>query len=152
MKLFPVPRTGLHVELLLRDEHPPPHVHVENEAVPWEARLEFSFVSDAVRLMDVDPIEDAPSARTVDRVKAAIAANVQKCRKEWWNRVGGCCIENRWVRIGTDGHLTLLARREKGAIQIKSASYDPGSLELALTMKDGSVHNMVAGTGEEQWR
>ena len=60
MKLFQVPRTGLYVELRTRDEHCPPHVHVENEAVPWEARLAFSFIGKAVRLMDVDPIEEAP--------------------------------------------------------------------------------------------
>jgi hypothetical protein len=74
VKLFQVPRTGLWVELRTRDEHCPPHVHVENEAVPWEARLAFSFIDNAVRLMDVDPIEDAPSTRTIDRIKAAIAA------------------------------------------------------------------------------
>jgi hypothetical protein len=61
---------------MLRDEHCPHHLHVENATVPWEARFAFSFVSDIIRLMDVDPIEDAPNTRTIDRIKAAIAANV----------------------------------------------------------------------------
>jgi hypothetical protein len=64
-------------------EHCPPHLHVENEEVPWEARLAFSFVSDVVRLMDINPVEDAPDTRTIDRIKAAIAANLPKCRAEW---------------------------------------------------------------------
>ena len=105
MKLFQVPRTGLYVELRTRDEHCPPHVHVENEEVPWEARLAFSFIGNAVRLMDVDPIEDAPSTRTIDRIKAAIASNLPKCRAEWWTRVGTCCVDNRWMPgvAGRDG-------------------------------------------------
>jgi len=65
VKLFRVPRTGLYGELWMRDEHCPPHLHVENEEVPWEARLAFSFVGDVVRVMDVDPIEDAPNTRTL---------------------------------------------------------------------------------------
>ena len=102
MKLFSVPRTGLHVELRTRDEHCPPHVHVENEEVPWEARLAFSFVSDVIRLMDVDPIGDAPGTRAIDRIKAAIVNNLPKCRAEWWMKVGTCCLDNRWVRVSRD--------------------------------------------------
>jgi hypothetical protein len=151
VKLFRVPRTGLHVELRTRDEHCPPHLHVENEEVPWEARLAFSFVSDVVRLMDIDPIEDAPGTRTIDRIKAAIAANLPKCRAEWWAKVGTCCLDNRWVRVSQDGTVTVLARREKGAIQIGTVTYEPQTGEMTLTMKDGARTAMKAGAGVEQW-
>jgi hypothetical protein len=151
VKLFRVPRTGLHVELRTRDEHCPPHLHVENEEVPWEARLAFSFVSDVVRLMDIDPIEDAPGTRTIDRIKAAIAANLPKCRAEWWAKVGTCCIDNRWVRVSPAGTVTVLARREKGAIQIGTVTYEPRTGEMTLTMKDGARTAMKAGAGVEQW-
>ena len=88
VKLFSVPRTGLYVELRTRGEHCPPHVHVGNEEVPWEARLAVSFVSDVIRLMDVDPIGDAPSMRTIDQIKAAIGNNLPTRRAEWWIKVG----------------------------------------------------------------
>lgn len=151
MKLFQVPRTGLYVELRTRDEHCPPHVHVENEEVPWEARLAFSFVDNAVRLMDVDPIDDAPSTRTIDRIKAAIAANLPKCRTEWWARVGTCCIDNRWTLVSGDGAVTVLARRETGAVQIGRAIYDPPGGQVALILKDGTSLAVKAGAGVEQW-
>lgn len=151
MKLFLVPRTGLHVELRTRDEHCPPHLHVENVEVPWEARLAFSFVSDVVRLMDIDPVEGAPSTRTIDRIKLAIVANLPRCKAEWWAKVGTTCLDNRWVQVVPEGMVTILARREKGAIQIGTATYEPRTGQTTLTMKDGARIAMQAGAGVEQW-
>jgi len=151
VKLFQVPRTGLYVELRTRDEHCPPHVHVEDEEVPWEARLAFSFIGNAVRLMDVDPIEDAPSTRTIDRIKAAIASNLPRCRTEWWTRVSTCCVDNRWIRVSRNGTVTVLARREVGAVQTGRAVYASGTRQVTLVMKDGTSLVMEAGAGVEQW-
>jgi hypothetical protein len=147
VKLFPVPKTDLVVELLLRNEHCPPHVHVENEKVPWEARFEFSFVSNAVRLMDIDPIQDAPSIKTIDCIRAAITANLVKCRKEWWERIGDCCINNRWMCLTEDGELAILGKRDKDATQIRAVVYDVGKKELTVSLKDGAVHVKTAGKG-----
>jgi hypothetical protein len=149
MKLFPVPRTGLFVELWTRDEHCPPHIHVENEAVPWEARLEFSFLTNAVRLMDIDPIAGAPTARTIDRIKAAIAANLSRCRSEWWTRIGTCCLDNRWVRIAHDGRIALLAGRETGAAQIAAVAYDPETEQVTLRTRAGDEWTLKAGAALE---
>jgi len=80
-----------------------------------------------VRLMDVDPIEDAPSTRTIDRIKTAITAHLPKCRAEWWARVGTCCIDNRWTQVARDGTVTVLTRREMGAVQIGRAIYQPSA-------------------------
>jgi hypothetical protein len=135
----------------MRGEHCPPHLHVENEEVPWEARLAFSFVSDVVRLMDVDPIEDAPNARTIDRIKAAIVNNLPRCRAEWWARVGTCCLDNRWIRRSQDGTLTVLVRREMATIQVRAATYDPRVGQVTLIMKDGTSLAINAGAGVEQW-
>jgi hypothetical protein len=151
VKLFQVPRTGLYVALRTRDEHCPPHVHVENEEVPWEARLAFSFIGNVVRLMDVDPIEDAPSMRTIDRIKAAIVTDLQKCRAEWWARVGTCCVDNRWTQVSRDGTVAVLAKREAGAVQIGRAVYEPRARQVTLVMKDGTSLAMKAGAGVEQW-
>ena len=53
---------------MLRDEHCPPHVHVESRTTLWEARFRFSFVGNKVGLMDIDPIEERPSTRTIDNI------------------------------------------------------------------------------------
>jgi hypothetical protein len=151
VKLFQVPRTGLYVELRTRDEHCPPHVHVENEEVPWEARLAFSFIDNVVRLLDVDPIEDAPSTRTIDRIKAAIVSGLPKCRAEWWTRVGTCCVDNRWTQVSRGGPVIVLVRREAGAVQIGRANYDAQADQVTLIMKDGTSFAMKAGAGVEQW-
>jgi hypothetical protein len=66
--------------------------------------------------------------------------------------VGGtCCIDNRWVRVSQDGTVTVLARREKGAIQIGTVTYESQTGEMTLTMKDGARTAMKAGAGVEQW-
>jgi len=134
------------VELRLR-EHCPPHVHVENEEERWEARFEFSFISDLVRLMDVDPLVNAPTAKTIAQIKAAIAANLATCRKEWWERIGLSCLDNRWMRLASGGELGILRSREKGAGQIAKSAYDVAAQEVVLSMKDGALHRKDAGKG-----
>ncbi len=150
MKLFAVPQTGLHVELLLRDEHCPPHLHVENEEVPWEARFGFSFVTDLVTLMDIDPLDEAPSARTIDRIKASIAADLARCRLAWWEKIGTCCLDNRWVNVGVPA-LKLLLGYERNAVQIRTARYDAADgSALTIHLHDGRTHKMAAGQGIER--
>lgn len=134
-----------------RDEHCPPHVHVEHEAARWEARLAFSFIDNVVRLMDVDPVVNAPSMRMIDRIKAAIATDLAKCRAKWWAIVGTCCIDNRWIQVSGEGKVTLLAKREAGAAQIGNAIYAPRTGLLLLTTNDGASFKVNAGDGAEQW-
>jgi hypothetical protein len=150
VKLFRVPRTKLHVEMRTRDEHCPPHVHVENEEIPWEARLGFSFVSDLVDLMDIDPIRGAPGTRTIDAIKSAIHANLPVCRATWWITVGTCCLDNRWVHISRSGTLTLLRGRTPDAIQIRTTAFDPQGAMVTLIAKDLTTLRIQAGTGMEQ--
>ena len=144
-------RTGLFVELWTRDEHCPPHIHVENEAAPWEAQLEFSFLTGAVRLMDIDPIAGAPAARTIDRIKAAIAAKLPRCRSEWWTRIGTRCLDNRWIRIAHDGGITMLAGREKGATQIAATGYNPETEHVTSRTKAWNQWTTKPDTAMETW-
>ena len=51
-------------------------------------------------------------------------------------KVGTCCLDNRWVRVSRDGKLTVLARREAGAVQIGKAIYEPSAGQLHLIMKE----------------
>jgi hypothetical protein len=62
-----------------------------------------------------------------------------------------CCLDNRWARVSQDGTVTVLARREKGVIQIGTVTYEPRAGEMTLTMKNGARTAMKAGAGVEQW-
>ena len=84
-------------------------------------------------------------------LSAAIAANLPKCRAEWWARVGTCCVSNRWTQVSPDQVVTVLARREAGAVQIGRAIYEPSAGQVMLIMKDGTSLAVKAGAGVEQW-
>ena len=47
---------GLVIAILTRNEHCPPHVHVGPQE--WDARFEFSFWHNGVRLWDVEPVQN----------------------------------------------------------------------------------------------
>jgi hypothetical protein len=66
-------------------------------------------------------------------------------------KVGTCCIDNRWVRVSQGGTVTVLARREKGAIQIGTVTHELRTGEMTLPMKDEAPTAMTAGTAVEQW-
>ena len=146
MKLFPVPKTGLHVALRLRDERCPPHVHVESSAALWEARFEFSYVGNKVGLMDIDPINAAPTIRTIDAIRRAIAGHLPKCRQAWWEKIGTCCLDRRWVAIDNRA-VTVLARHQRNARQIRTAYYGAADGSLALHFAEPDDHRMLAGEG-----
>jgi hypothetical protein len=57
---------GLQMAVLTRNEHCPPHVHVGS--VDWEARFEFSFWHNGVRLWDVVPVKNKLVAKFSGRV------------------------------------------------------------------------------------
>jgi len=120
---------------------------VEDQTSLWEARFAFSFVSDTVILMDIDPIEEAPNSRTINRIKVAIAANLATCRAVWWEKIGTCCLDRRWMRAA-NATVTILPRRERGSIQIHTARYSPeANHTLTLILQDGTTLTIQAGQG-----
>ena len=66
---------GLVVAVLTRNEHCPPHVHEGTD--DWDARFEFSFWHDGVRLWDVLPAQNMPSVALLQELRQALkqAAN-----------------------------------------------------------------------------
>jgi hypothetical protein len=74
-----------------------------------------------------------------------------ECRAEWWARVGTCCLDNRWAGASRNGTVTVLARREAGAVQIGRALYEPQAEQVVLILKDGTSLTVKAGAGAEQW-
>lgn len=61
---------GLVIAVLTRNEHCPPHVHVGTEQ--WDARFEFSFWHHGVRLWDVLPAQNTPSAALLEGLRQVL--------------------------------------------------------------------------------
>jgi hypothetical protein len=49
----------------------PPHVHVHVGSADWEARFEFSFWRNRVRLWDVVPVKIQPSVAVLEGLRQA---------------------------------------------------------------------------------
>ena len=74
--------------VLTRNEHCPPHVHVGS--ADWEARFEFSFWHNGVRLWDVVPVKNQPSVTVLEGLRQALK-NDLKLRSAKPSRV-----DNTW--------------------------------------------------------
>ena len=76
---------GLTIAVLTRNEHCPPHVHVGTEK--WDARFQFSFWHNGVRLWDVMPAQNEPSAAVLEGLRLALKqpAHLRRARDLWWS-------------------------------------------------------------------
>ena len=61
---------GLDIAVLTRNEHCPPHVHVGTDK--WDARFQFSFWHNGVRLWDVTPAQNAPNATVLEDLRQVL--------------------------------------------------------------------------------
>lgn len=96
MKLFQVPNTKIQVLFRTRGEHRPPHVHVQNREVPWEARIRFSFVEDGdFAVLDIDPEENEPSAAVIRAVLKALANQTDLLRRRWWETFATVALDGK---------------------------------------------------------
>lgn len=86
---------GLDIAVLTRNEHCPPHVHVGTEK--WDARFEFSFWHDGVRLWDVTPEQNEPKAAILEDLRQALKlpANLRRAREHWWHSRSTVCLDNQ---------------------------------------------------------
>src|SRR5262245_29390080 len=97
MQVFGVPRKpnswvnmqvctfkGLRVVVLTRNEHCPPHVHIG--ASDWDARFQFSFLHNGVRLWDVNPAKNCPTVALLEDIRKTVmrSVNLRRARSIWW--------------------------------------------------------------------
>jgi hypothetical protein len=154
MKLFTVPRTAIRVIFRTRGEHRPPHVHVMNREVPWEAKVRFSFVEDHdFEVLEIDPEANEPSASTVRDVLAAISAEIVLLRRRWWETFGTTCLEGKWVRelprAEEQPQFEVLKGWHKGAMRAEVVVFDPASVVMRFTLADGRAFEAMAGQGRD---
>jgi hypothetical protein len=149
--------------LIAAEDHPPPHVHAFHQGEGWRARFRFSFLSDIAALYRFKRRGRRPTEATLDRVLAAVMANLPACRAEWWRTHGsrhGIGLVNRRVETrsiaGGDGFVAKIALSPgKSAVGVVSAAYSPGSRKVTLALADGRRLTLTPGRHieeAEEWR
>ena len=110
MKVFT--HHGLLVAVLTRNEHCPPHVHVGS--AQWQARFEFSFWHNGVRLWDVVPVQSQPKAVVLESLRLAIKTpeHLRRARHCWWQSMQAVCLVNQ---AGKGVAQEVVSGREKRA-------------------------------------
>ena len=122
---------GLTIAVLTRNEHCPPHVHVGNDE--WDARFQFSFWHNGVRLWDVVPAKNEPCATVLEQLRRVIRRrdNLRKARECWWRSRQTLCLENRRWDMSTSEVVKPGAGHFE-ALSILSAHFDPGTYRTRL--------------------
>lgn len=126
---------GLVVAVLTRNEHCPPHVHTGTDQ--WNARFEFSFWHNGIRLWDAVPAHKMPCATLFEELRQVLkqGSNLKRARDLWWRSSQTLCLNNQqWDPIARE----VVSRAEKrfGALDIQSGLFD--------TLRDTTVL-MLAG-------
>jgi hypothetical protein len=124
---------GLVVAVLTRNEHCPPHVHVGTD--DWDARFESGFWHDAVRLWDVVPVQNMPSAALLEELRQVVkqAANLRRSRELWWLSRKTLCIDNlQWDPATAE--VVSPRQKRRGAVAILSSRFDAPGYKTVLTL------------------
>lgn len=124
---------GLVVAVLTRNEHCPPHVHVGTD--DWDARFEFSFWHDGVRLWDVLPAQNLPSIALLEELRQVLkqAANLRRCRDLWWLSRQTLCLDKlQWDTVARA--VVSPKQRRLGAVTILSGRFDRSGYKTVLIL------------------
>jgi hypothetical protein len=124
---------GLMIAVLTRNEHCPPHVHVGTDK--WEARFEFSFWHNGVRLWDVAPAQNQPTAAALEDLRLAIKMppHLRRAREIWWSSSQTVCLVNQVWDVEA-GEIVSAKDRRTGAKMIESARFDPQAYKTVLQL------------------
>lgn len=120
--------------VLTRNEHCPPHVHVGSPL--WEARFEFSFWHNGVRLWDVVPIQNQPKVAVLESLRMALKnpVHLRRARVCWWQSTKAVCLVNQgWDELAQE---VVAPHAKQPHIQlIQSASFDESRYRTILQFK-----------------
>lgn len=124
---------GLVIAVLTRNEHCPPHVHVGTDK--WEARFEFSFWHNGVRLWDAVPAQNQPTAAVLEDLRLAIKTptHLRRARELWWSSLQKVCLVNQLWDVDTDEIVSTKDRRLEAKV-IESACFDPKAYKTILQL------------------
>lgn len=123
--------------VLTRNEHCPPHVHVGS--VDWEARFEFSFWHDGVRLLDVIPLKNQPSVAVLEGLRQVLKnpLHLRRARICWWQSFQAVCLVNQMWDVDAQEVVSSQERRS-GALHIQTAVFDLQRYQTIFQLKGAS--------------
>jgi len=123
--------------VLTRNEHCPPHVHAG--ATDWEARFEFSFWHNVVRLWDVVPLQNRPSIALLEELRQTLKTpeHLRRARMCWWRSLRAVCLVNQM--LDTQMHEVVPSQEYRpGALLIKAAFFDKQQYQTVLQLQGAS--------------
>jgi len=87
---------GFAIAVLLRNEHCPPHVHVDG--IDWQIRIKFSFCHSDTEFWDAKPLVNKPTDSLINDICQELKKqnNLSKARKVWMTAVGTTCLDNKY--------------------------------------------------------
>jgi hypothetical protein len=129
---------GLLIAVLTRYEHCPPHVHVS--APQWEARFEFSFWHNGIRLWDVVPAQQQPKVAVLEGLRQVLKTpiHLKRARVCWWQSMKSLCLVNQlWDEVAQE----VVSPHDKRlrAQVIQAASFDEQRYRTILQLA-GNTH------------
>lgn len=124
---------GLDIAVLTRNEHCPPHVHVGTDK--WDARFQFSFWHNSVRLWDVMPAQNEPNAAVLEELRQVLKlpVHLQRARELWWSSRKSVCLDNQQWDMVSEEVVSPKARRP-AALDILSSRFDAQSYRTILQL------------------
>lgn len=124
---------GLDIVVLTRNEHCPPHVHVGTEK--WDARFQFSFWHNGVRLWDVAPAQNEPTAAVLEGLRQSLKLpqHLRRARELWWSSRQSVCLENQQWNVTSEDVVSPKECRP-GALDIVSARFDAQGYRTLLQL------------------
>lgn len=128
---------GLLIAVLTRNEHCPPHVHVGS--AQWEARFEFSFWHNGVRLWDVVPLHEQPNVAVLEGLRQTLKnpLHLRRARECWWHGMQTLCLINQ-VWDAQRQEVAAPQERRPDAQAIQSAVFDTQLYRTILQVKGAS--------------
>ena len=124
---------GLVLAVLTGNEHCPPHVHTGTDQ--WDARFEFSFWHQSVRLWDVTPAKNKPSARLPEELRQTIKQprNLRQARELWWSAMQSVCLIHQcWDAVAEE--VVAVRDQRAGAVLIQAARFDVQNCKTVLQL------------------
>src|ERR1700689_3978990 len=135
-RVFTSQATGATVYVFSND-HCPPHVSARHRGEGWIAKVQFSFLSDAVSLRSIEPVPHAPTQRAINRLLEEVRGQLKECRRVWWSIHRTACLKNKWVLLSKGGSVVSIVNNVPEAKQIIQATYDADIERLSITFSDG---------------
>lgn len=125
---------GLSVVIMLRDEHCPPHVHVD--AGTWSARFKFCFWHNGVELWDVVPLSRRPPLAVLEGLRQSLMqpAHLQRARGIWWRKIQTVCLDNQ-LWDWQINEVVFVKGIAGATYMIGSACYEPEANKRLLFLK-----------------